>query len=72
LKNTISCLDKPVPCQAIAVASCLLSRAPAALLIQLHSDAMRIYQRLAGTQDSGALYRHLLPDRVLGEFKGEF
>ena len=43
----------------------LLSRAPAALLVQLHSGAMRINQCLAGTQNSGALCRHLLSDRVL-------
>ena len=55
----------PALCQAIAVASYWLSRAPAALLVQLHSGAMRINQWLAGTQDSCALHRHLLSDRVL-------
>jgi len=54
-----------VPRQAIAVALCWLSRAPAVLLFQLHSYAMRINQCLAGTQDSSALHRHLIPDRVL-------
>ncbi len=67
--------DKLVLCQEIAVASCWLSRAPAALLAQLHSGAMRINHCLAGTQDSCALYRHLIRDRVLsgyvtGEDKG--
>ena len=69
-----------VHCQAIAVVSCWLSVlplgtpsgrvrwlsiAPAVLLFQLHSGAMRMNQCLAGTQDSGALPRHLIPDRVL-------
>ncbi len=77
-------ISKPVPCQAIAVASCWLSvlslgtpsvraewlsRAPAALLVQLHSGAMRINQCLAETQDSCALHRHLLSDRVLDKKK---
>ncbi|MCK5134027.1 MAG: hypothetical protein KAR40_17995, partial [Candidatus Sabulitectum sp.] len=53
-------------CQAIAVVFCWLFRAPAALLVRLHSGAMRTNQCLAGTQNSGALYRHLIPDRVLG------
>ncbi len=59
---------KLLPCQAITVVYCWLSRAPAALLVQLHSGAMRINQCLAGTQNSSASGRHLIPDRALPVF----
>ena len=38
---------------------------PAALRLQLHSSAMRLHPRLAGTLNSIAILRHLALERTL-------
>ena len=55
----------PGACQALSDGSCSFFNAPAALRIQLHSVAMPLHQRLAGTPSNFASSRQLIPDRVL-------